>query len=182
MTGSIRPANRLRSYKRKLQLSATTCETMLLRTRQRSVCVPPVCTNERSKRWKTENFALFQVLRQTLAERKGLSARCLKPRDFNGFEPPDFGKCTSRVYQCRERCAEFESHRRIRMARLLALRASPANRRRSWMPVASARGLLIFSLPTLAARSRRWAILRYSSASCMELISFGPCKICGYRR
>jgi hypothetical protein len=61
----------------------------------------PYVPTSGSKRWKTENFALFQVLRQTLAEREGLSARCLKPCDFNGFEPADFAVCTSQVYQCR---------------------------------------------------------------------------------
>ncbi len=43
----------------------------------------------------------LRVLKQILVEREGLSARCLKPRDFNGFEPADFVVCTSRVYQCR---------------------------------------------------------------------------------
>jgi len=50
---------------------------------------------------KTKNFTFFQALRQTLAESEGLSASDLKPCIFNGFEPPDFVVCTSRVYQCR---------------------------------------------------------------------------------
>ena len=66
-------------------------------TCERHVYRPYVPTSG-SKRWKTENFALFQVLRQTLAEREGLSAHCLKPCDFNGFEPADFAVCTSHVY------------------------------------------------------------------------------------
>jgi hypothetical protein len=64
---------------------------------------------------KTKNFTFFQALRQTLAESEGLSASCLKPCDFNGFEPADFAVCTSYVYQCRafyrvefESLAEFE--------------------------------------------------------------------------
>jgi hypothetical protein len=64
-------------------------------------CVPPVCTKERFEMTEDKNFALFQVLRQTLAEREGLSASYLKPSVFNGFEPPDFVVCTSCVYQCR---------------------------------------------------------------------------------
>ena len=46
---------------------------------------------------KTKNFTFFQALRQTLAEREGLSARCLKPCDFNGFEPADFHASTGKV-------------------------------------------------------------------------------------
>ena len=66
-------------------------------TWERHVYHPYVPTSG-TKLWKTKNFAFFQVLRQTLAEREGLSARCLKPRDFNGFEPADFAMCTSHVY------------------------------------------------------------------------------------
>ncbi len=43
------------------------------------------------------------------AERRELSAGCLKPRVFNGFELADFEVCTSRVYQCRATRPGFES-------------------------------------------------------------------------
>jgi hypothetical protein len=73
-------------------------------------CVPPVCTSGR-KPLKTKNFTFFQALRKIVAERKGLSASCLKPRVFNGFELPDFVVCTAACTNV-EPCPEFESHLR----------------------------------------------------------------------
>jgi hypothetical protein len=65
------------------------------------MCTAHVYQLDSTKPLKTKNFTFLQGLRQILAEREGLSARCLKPCDFNGFEPADFHVCTSHVYQCR---------------------------------------------------------------------------------
>jgi prophage regulatory protein len=76
-------------------------------------CVPTGSTES----LKTKNFTFFRALRQTLVEGMGLSARCLKPRDFNGFQPADLEVCTSHVYlmsSTSRHKSKFESVSRLR--------------------------------------------------------------------
>ena len=66
------------------------------------------CHGCRESPGSAQELVITQVTKRTnildiyiVAEKKGLSARCLKPHDFNGFQPADFEVCTSHVYRCR---------------------------------------------------------------------------------
>ena len=80
-----------------------------------------MCTNGQHETIKDKELYVLSGLRETLAEKRGLSASRLKVRDFNDFAPADFVVCTSHVYQCGGPSG-VESHRRIRTAGLLTER------------------------------------------------------------